>query len=183
MATVTALGYALLCALHKGPLTGYELVRRMNRPIGYYWSARQSQIYPELARLAADGLVTSDASNGPGPRQKRTHRMTDAGRTALAEWLPQAPPERHDRDELVLKTYAIKAGDRSAMRRLYLREAARHEERLAAYRMQHAELVERGASEVTHRDFGSFATLELGLLREEHYAQWCRWLATQLGSG
>jgi DNA-binding PadR family transcriptional regulator len=183
MATVSALGYALLCALHKGPLTGYELVRRMDRPIGYYWSARQSQIYPELARLASDGLVTSDATAGPGPRQKRTHRLTDAGSAALAAWLPEEPPERHERDELVLKTYAMAAGDRAAMRRLYLAEAARHEERLASYQRQHGELVERGADVVTHRDFGSFATLELGLRREKDYAQWCHWLATQLNPG
>jgi DNA-binding PadR family transcriptional regulator len=182
MATVTALGYALLCALHKGPLTGYELVRRMDRPIGYYWSARHSQIYPELARLAQDGLVASDATAGPGPRQKRTHRMTEAGRAALAEWLPLAPADRRDRDELVLKTYAMKAADQSAMRQLYLAEAARHEERLASYRRQHAELMEHGANEVTHRDFGNFATLELGLRREEYYTQWCRWLATKLES-
>ena len=55
MDEVSALGYALLCALHKEPLTGYDLVRRMHRPIGYYWSARQSQIYPELSRLTAAG--------------------------------------------------------------------------------------------------------------------------------
>jgi DNA-binding PadR family transcriptional regulator len=178
--TVTALGHALLCALHKGPLTGYDLVRKMDRPIGYYWSARQSQIYPELARLTADGLVTSDASAGPGPRQKRTHRLTEAGRATLAAWLPLEPTTRHDRDELVLKTYALAAADRGAMRELYLREAARHEERLESYRQQHASLVAAGADVPAHRDFGNFATLELGLRREEHYSQWCRWLADQL---
>jgi DNA-binding PadR family transcriptional regulator len=180
MATISALGYALLCALHKGPLTGYDLVRRMDRPIGYYWSARQSQIYPELGRLAEDGLVTSDAEPGPGPHQKRTHRLTPAGQSALAAWLPVPPPPSRDRDELVLKTYALRAAEPAEMRVLYLTEATRHEARLASYREQQAALVQVGAAEPGHRDFGAYATLELGVRREEHYAEWCRWLAAQL---
>jgi DNA-binding PadR family transcriptional regulator len=180
MTTISALGYALLCALHKGPLTGYDLVRRMDRPIGYYWKARQSQIYPELARLNEDGLVTSDAQAGPGPHQKRTHRLTPAGQSALAAWLPQPPPPARDRDELVLKTYALGAADPTAMRGLYLTEAAIHEAQLASYREQQTALVQAGAAEPGHRDFGAFATLELGVRREEHRAEWCRWVAAQL---
>lgn len=87
MTTVSALGHALLCALHRGPLTGYDLVRRMRRPIGYYWTAQQSQIYPELTRLTAAGLIEHEADAGPGPRQRKTHRLTAAGRDELATWL------------------------------------------------------------------------------------------------
>lgn len=180
MATITALGYALLCALHKGPLTGYELVRRMRQPIGYYWTARQSQIYPELTRLAELGLITSSGESGPGPHQRMTHQLTTAGSTALAYWLIQPPTPRPPRDALVLKTYAVGAADSSAMRALYLAEARLHEERLEDYRAQRARLVARGADHHSHRDFGAFATLKLGLGIEELYARWCRWLADQL---
>jgi DNA-binding PadR family transcriptional regulator len=180
LATITSLGYALLCALHKGPLTGYELVRRMRQPIGYYWTARQSQIYPELTRLGELGLITSSGESGPGPHQRMTHNLTTAGRAALALWLVQAPTPRPPRDELVLKTYAVGAADSAAMRALYLAEARRHEERLEDYRTQRARMVARGADDQRHPDFGAFATLKLGLGIEELYAQWCRWLADQL---
>jgi DNA-binding PadR family transcriptional regulator len=177
---VTALGHALLCALHKGPLTGYELVRRMRRPIGYYWTARQSQVYPELTRLAELGLITSTAEPGPGPHQRKTHRLTAAGQAELAEWLAQQPEPRPPRDELVLKTYAVNAAEPAAMRGLYAAEARRHEERLADYRAQHARLVESGADNPRHVDFGAYATLQLGMRLEEQHAQWCRWLADQI---
>jgi len=182
-ASVTVLGYALLCALHKGPLTGYELVRRMRQPIGYYWTARQSQIYPELARLAELGLITSSGESGPGPHQRMTHDLTAAGRAAVASWLIRPPTPRPPRDELVLKTYAVGAADSSAMRALYLAEAQRHEQRLEDYRAQRTRLVARGADDQCHPDFGAFATLRLGLGVEELYAQWCRWLADQLAAG
>jgi DNA-binding PadR family transcriptional regulator len=180
LATITTLGYALLCALHKRPLTGYELVRRMRQPIGYYWTARQSQIYPELARLAELGLITSSGESGPGPHQRMTHHLTPAGRTALTHWLVQPPTPRHPRNELILKTYAVNVADPAAMRALYRAEARRHQERLDDYRAQNARLVARGADDRSHPDFGSFATLKLGLDIEELYAQWCRWLADQL---
>jgi DNA-binding PadR family transcriptional regulator len=180
LADISMLGYALLCALHKGPLTGYELVRRMRQPIGYFWAARQSQIYPELARLAELGLITSAGESGPGPHQRMTHRLTPAGRRALARWLVQPPTPRHPRSELVLKTYALKVADPAAMRALYLAEARQHDERLEDYRARHARLVARGADDLHHPDFGDFATLRLGLQLEELYARWCRWLADQL---
>ena len=179
-ATPSALGYALLCALHKGPLTGYDLVRRMRRPIGYYWTAQQSQIYPELGRLTALGFIDASAGPGPGPHDRRTHRLTAAGRTALAEWLVRPPVARAPRDELVLKTYALAMADPAAMRALYLAEAERHEERLAEYRRQQGDMRGRGADEPTHIDFGAFATLDMGVRRERDYAQWCRWLADQM---
>jgi DNA-binding PadR family transcriptional regulator len=177
---ISALGYALMCALHKDPLTGYDLVRRMHRPIGYYWSARQSQIYPELSRLTEAGLIASDETSGPGPHPTRTHRLTAAGRSALAAWLPQDPIERPERDELVLKTYALKAARPKAMAALYVRAAQRCEARVDEFRDQRAVLVERGADAPGHRDFGAYATVELGIRRQREYARWCRWVAAQL---
>jgi DNA-binding PadR family transcriptional regulator len=152
----------------------------MSRPIGYYWTARQSQIYPELARLAEDGLIASTGERGPGPYQRRTHRLTAEGRAALAEWLTRPPASHPHRDELVLKTYALGAADAAAMRQVYLAEADRHEAQVAEYHEQRAQLVGRGADEPRHPDFGAFATVELGITYEQDRARWCRWLAGEL---
>src|SRR6266540_2672177 len=73
------LGYALLCLLVRGPGTGYDLAQRLRRPIGYYWTARHTQIYPELARLVSAGLVTYQAGAGPGPREKKTYTFVERG--------------------------------------------------------------------------------------------------------
>ncbi|MEV7228477.1 PadR family transcriptional regulator [Polymorphospora sp. NPDC051019] len=180
MATVSTLGYALLCVLHRGPLTGYDIVRRMRRPIGYYWTAQQSQIYPELARLSAAGLIEHEADSGPGPRQRKTHRITTAGREALAEWLVRPAVVRPPRDETVLRTYALAMADPTAMREMYLAEAETYERQLADFTGQHAELAARGAGDPTHPEFGAYATLEFALLRYPSRIQWCRWLADRL---
>src|SRR6476646_1735266 len=60
MHTTGTLGYALLGLLARQPRWGYDLARRMQEPIGYFWHANHSQIYPELAALETDGLVTHE---------------------------------------------------------------------------------------------------------------------------
>jgi DNA-binding PadR family transcriptional regulator len=177
---VSALRYALLCALHSGPLTGYELVQRMRRPIGYYWTAQQSQIYPELARLTDEGLIEHDAAAGPGPHERKTHRLTESGREVLAQWLVEPPHRRPPRDELVLKTFALAAADRTAMRELYRAEAARHRERLEDYLDQQEEATARGDDDPAGPRFGAYATLQLGIAAERTMLDWCEWLADQL---
>ena len=55
---MTTLGYAILGLLSREELSGYDLTGRMKGRVGYFWSARHSQIYPELARLEEGGYVT-----------------------------------------------------------------------------------------------------------------------------
>ncbi|NUR26990.1 MAG: PadR family transcriptional regulator [Catenulispora sp.] len=180
---MSSLRYALLCALHAGPLTGYEIVQRMRRPIGYSWTAQQSQIYPELARLTDEGLIEHEAAAGPGPHERRTHRLTPAGQAELGAWLVRPPQHRAPKDELVLKTYAVAAADPVAMRELYATEARRHAERLADYEGQHEAAVAAGHDRPGHPRFGAYATLQLGILSERALLSWCGWMAEQIDTG
>jgi DNA-binding PadR family transcriptional regulator len=179
-AKASALGYALLCLLVRGPSTGYDLARRLRRPIGYYWTARHTQIYPELARLATAGLVTYEAGAGPGPREKKTYSITDSGRDALAGWLVTPPAPRVPKDELLLKTYAVAAADPHRMAHIYQAAADTHAQRLAEYRSQLAHLTDQGAHDSHHPSFGNYATLRYGIAIEETREAWCRWMASTL---
>jgi DNA-binding PadR family transcriptional regulator len=176
---VSSLRYALLCALHRGPLTGYDLVQRMRRPIGYYWTAQQSQIYPELGRMTADGLIEHEAVAGPGPHERKTHRLTPAGRAALAEWLTQPPAERAPKDELSLKTYALAAAEPGAMRDLYIGESRKHAQRLEEYLSQEAVFLDHGDDRPDSPRFGAYATLRRGIAGERAWLDWCYWLIQQ----
>ncbi len=101
---MTTLGYAILGLLADAPRTGYEIARRMDTPIGYYWTARHSQIYPELARLEADKLVRHEVVPGPGPRDTKRYTLTRAGRTTLRQWVASPLPPQPERSELLLRT-------------------------------------------------------------------------------
>ncbi|MFE0173564.1 PadR family transcriptional regulator [Streptomyces sp. NPDC059002] len=70
-----------------GERTGYELKKWADASLRFfYWSPAISQIYAELRRLEARGYATSRRSGPEEPRAKRSYAITDAGRTALADW-------------------------------------------------------------------------------------------------
>ena len=49
--------------------------------MGNVWPAQHSQIYPELAKLAAEGLI---AQTGEGARGRKVYETTPAASTTLA---------------------------------------------------------------------------------------------------
>ena len=47
--------HALLISLIEKPSSGYDLARRFDKSIGYFWHATHQQIYRELGRMAEMG--------------------------------------------------------------------------------------------------------------------------------
>jgi hypothetical protein len=59
-----SLPHALLTSLIEKPCSGYELARRFDKSIGYFWHATHQQIYRELARMEENGWVSSSEVEG-----------------------------------------------------------------------------------------------------------------------
>jgi DNA-binding PadR family transcriptional regulator len=181
--TVATLGYALLGLLARGALSGYDLARQMKRPVGYFWQARHSQIYPELARLEAQGLVAHHVVAQHDRPDKKVYAITEAGRAALQAWVTAPLEEPPVRDELVLRAYSVWLADPTAAAALFREHAGRHEARLARYRELEAQMVRDHAGvppPVATPEFAAYAALRRGIGRVREYAAWCRWLADRL---
>jgi DNA-binding PadR family transcriptional regulator len=70
----------LLKLLDESPRHGYDVIRELeDRFMGLY-SPSAGTVYPRLARLEAEGLVTHDVEEG-----RKVYRITDTGRAELAE--------------------------------------------------------------------------------------------------
>lgn len=105
-----ALRYALLGLLARKPASGYELAKEFeDRLQEFAWNARHSQIYPELARLAKDGLVEAAEE---GARGRRTYAITDAGRQDLRDWMINTPDHPYIRSETNLRLFLLGSLDR-----------------------------------------------------------------------
>ena len=98
-----ALRHVLLVALHHQPSTGYEVTRRFDSTLGHFWKASHQQVYRELARLEADGLVTFREIAQEGRPDKKRYRLTAKGRRELERWLSEPPPGRRVNDDLLVK--------------------------------------------------------------------------------
>ena len=68
----------LLRLLEEGPKHGYELIRLLENRFHGLYAPSAGTIYPRLARMEADGLITHTASGG-----RKVYDITDAGRAEL----------------------------------------------------------------------------------------------------
>jgi DNA-binding PadR family transcriptional regulator len=180
---MTTLGYAILGLLSREDLSGYDLTQRMAGRVGYFWSARHSQIYPELARLEDDGYVTHSVVEQRERPDKKVYEITAEGMDALKEWVIQSPVPRPTRDELTLKTYSVWLVNKEKALRLFCEEELRHEEQLAHYEGLRAWMEEEWREDLTSTNspkFASYATLRRGISYEREYAEWCRWVADSI---
>lgn len=180
---MTTLGYAILGLLSREALSGYDLMQRMKGRVGNFWSARHSQIYPELAKLEEGGYVTHSVVEQQERPDKKVYEITDAGFEALKEWIPRPPARRPVRDELVLKAYSAWVTDQEQTARLFRDEEARHEEQLARYEEIRAWMEGEWEGELDRPEsprFAAYASLRRGVIYERGYAEWCRWMADTL---
>lgn len=177
------LGYALLGLLARGEQSGYDLTQGLKDPVGYFWFAGHSQVYPELARLEASGLVRHQVVEQTDRPDKKVYALTTQGSAALITWLenPTAVPRK--RDELVLKAYSLWRSDPAAAARMMREHAAVHAAHLAEFETRLGCLTNEAGPALWQADskwFGVHAVLRRGIGYEREYCDWCEWMAACL---
>ncbi|MFD5460680.1 PadR family transcriptional regulator, partial [Streptomyces olivaceus] len=96
-----SLPHAILTALVEKPSSGLELTRRFDKSIAYFWSATHQQIYRELGKLEADGLIRALPGEQPARGQKKSYEVLPAGREELARWTAAAQDPKPMRDAMM----------------------------------------------------------------------------------
>lgn len=182
---MTTLGYAILGLLSREALSGYDLTRRMREPVGFFWSARHSQIYPELARLEAGGMATHRVVEQEDRPDKKVYEITEAGREALREWVTAPFEPKGTRDEMVLKAYSIWLADQARAVALFREQERKHREQLRRYEEIESWMEAEWGEDLRRPDspyFASYAALRRGVIYERGSVEWCRWVAESVGS-
>jgi len=129
-----SLAHAVLTSLLEKASSGYDLARRFDKSIGYFWHATHQQIYRELARMEAAGWIESSVPADAGKTRKKEYRVLPPGRAELARWAQEAAPPMDLRDEFTVKLRADAVLGEINLAPEVRRHVALHEERLAQYR-------------------------------------------------
>ncbi|MEV7005646.1 PadR family transcriptional regulator [Streptosporangium sp. NPDC051022] len=146
-----------------GPASGYDLTKLFESSISNAWQARHSQIYPELNKMAADGLVTVEEE---GPRGRKTYTITEEGSRELRAWLLTKAPSRLYRSEGALRAFLLPMLEPDEAVALLRAEVTAYETRLAELETIHA-----AKSSQKKSDFGVYA-LDLGLRQTRMMRDW-----------
>ncbi|NLU68765.1 PadR family transcriptional regulator [Streptomyces sp. HNM0574] len=128
-----ALEHAILVSLLEKPGSGYELARRFDRSIGYFWTATHQQIYRVLKRMESDGWVAAREVAQQARPDKKEFSVAAPGRESLARWLHEPIEPESVRHELAVKIRGAAFDDPAALIREVERHRRAHEDRLAHY--------------------------------------------------
>lgn len=102
---------ALLALLSSGPMTGYDVAKRFATSVGFLWHAANSQIYPELRKMEAEGLLdTEEVPWGSKGVTKTEYSINDTGTRALRQWQAEPMSYTADRDPARLKVAYFEMG-------------------------------------------------------------------------
>src|SRR5258705_4574716 len=112
-----ALEHAILVSLTERAGSGYELARRFDRSIGFFWPATHEQIYRFLRGMDDAGWVTHTEVAQEGRRDKKVYKVSATGRDELAGWLAEPVDVAVLRDGLSVKIRGASLGDPAAVLR------------------------------------------------------------------
>jgi DNA-binding PadR family transcriptional regulator len=88
-----------------GEASGYDLKKHFEATFDHFFSTGFGSIYPALAALADEGLVTCTAVPQAGRPDRKVYRITPQGEAALRRTLATCEPKHKVRSELLALLY------------------------------------------------------------------------------
>ncbi|MEU0212967.1 PadR family transcriptional regulator [Streptomyces canus] len=171
-----ALRNAVMAALLKGEASGYDLAKAFDATVANFWMSTPQQLYRELERMEAEGLVTARVVEQKRRPNKRLFSLTEAGRKAVHAYTaePLGKPAVV-RDELLVKVQCVDVGDMEAVRTAIAERMQWATAKLAGYERLRQRLLDGRSEEAYFAEaerIGPYLTLLRGMSFERENLQW-----------
>ncbi|WP_067480935.1 PadR family transcriptional regulator [Actinomadura hibisca] len=170
-----ALRNALLATLLEGEASGYDLAKGFDASVANFWTATPQQLYRELDRMEADGLIEARVVQQERRPNKRLFSLTEAGRRVLRDFTARSPKPGAMREELLVQVQAVDAGDGAAVRESIAARLERSRAKLARYERLRARLLDGREEDdylASAERIGPYLTLMRGRAFEEENIRW-----------
>lgn len=96
--------YVVLGILSLGACSGYDIKRKIESEIGFFYKVSNGQIYPMLKKLVSQTNATYLTEKNDGKPDRKVYTITDQGHAVFKEWL-EAPLDYQHNNELLLKLF------------------------------------------------------------------------------
>lgn len=167
-----SLSHALMTSLLEKSSSGYDLARRFDKSIGYFWRATHQQIYRDLARMEQSGWIASEAAPDGGRTRKKIYRVLEAGRIELERWAREPAPLFDIRDEFIVRLRADAVMGPLGLQSEVERRMALHSTKLAAYlAIETRDFPPERA--LTREARIQHLILKTGIMYEQSWTRWC----------
>lgn len=175
---IMSLAHVLLTSLLEKPSTGFDLARRFDRSMGFFWNATHQQIYRELNGMLKKGWISTLEEQAANSR-KKTYQVEQLGRIQLASWIEQQSEPAQLRDDLMVRLRAeAQLGGNNILPELE-RHLSLHKEKLSLYQAIHDK--DFKDNQPTNRVlFIHKMILELGIIKENEWIKWLEQMIPEL---
>lgn len=176
-----ALAHAILVSLSDCPCSGYDLAKRFDGSVGFFWDASHQQIYRELSKLEDEGYLTAEKVVQESRPNKKVYSVTDLGRSMLTNWIAEPSSICPIKDDLLVKLFGGYLVPRSVMIQELEHHQHQHQQRLNEYEMiQKTFFAEPEHLAEVH--LFQYLTLRNGIQFESAWLAWCDEALKMLGS-
>lgn len=169
---IMALAHAILAALVDAPCSGYDLAKRFDGSVGFFWSASHQQIYRELSKLEDQGWISCELIVQAGRPDKKLYRVTDLGEQQLKEWIAQPCEPTPIKDDLLVKIFAGHIASNQMILAELERNQKAHLKKLSTYKDLEQECFQN-PQELPESAKFQYLTLLNGITYETHWLAWC----------
>ncbi|HLS76124.1 MAG TPA: PadR family transcriptional regulator [Nocardia sp.] len=180
-----ALEHALLVSLSERSGSGYELARRFDKSIGFFWTATHQQIYRVLKRMVESGWVDCESVAQAGRPDKKVYSVTAAGRAELTRWIAEPIDIEVPRSDLGVKIRGASLAGGGGVAAV-CEELVRHRD-FYAHRMEVLRAIEKRDFPAPDRLTGStlhqYLVLRGGIRTCAGYIDWCEEMLAILSEG
>lgn len=164
--------YVLLGLLQEENLSGYEMKKIIDKRMSFFWQESFGQIYPELNKMAKEGLVEifNIESTGEIKREKIKYKITFNGEKELKKWMEKENEKDTVRSEFLLKMYLSTPKNVEEMRRHIIKFKEQSEEKLKLFNLFESQLKQIIEDHSNHKQI--LFVLNLGIRQAKLYINW-----------
>jgi PadR family transcriptional regulator, regulatory protein AphA len=164
--------YVLLGLLQEENLSGYEMKKIIDIRMSFFWQESFGQIYPELSKMAEEGLVeiSNTKSERDIKREKIRYKITPKGENEFKKWMEKENEKDTVRSEFLLKMFLSTSKNVEEMRKHVTKFKEQSEEKLKLFNLFEAQLNQIIEVHNNHRQI--LYVLDLGIRQAKLYIDW-----------
>ncbi|MBW4671871.1 MAG: PadR family transcriptional regulator [Cyanomargarita calcarea GSE-NOS-MK-12-04C] len=167
-----ALAHAILASLVESSCSGYDLAKKFDGSVGFFWAASHQQIYRELSKLENQGWITPETILLPGRPDKKLYSVTELGRKHLKSWIAEPSEPTAIKDDILVKIFAGYIASPSTILEEIKRHSEAHQKRLVTYQKIQQQYFQN-PQQLSEQAKFQHLTLLNGIGYETYWLAWC----------
>ncbi|EOT48586.1 MULTISPECIES: PadR family transcriptional regulator [Enterococcus] len=152
-------------------LSGKEILHEFKYEIGEFWTVSHTQLYPELNRMATEGLIHPVEHPDETSNKTIYYELTSEGRSLFDSWIQEVVTEENEQYS-ILKIYFLKETDQKIIRHILQTTYDIHEQKLQRLFTRQTLLNNELKPKTDH--YGHFLILSRAIDRETHHLAWLK---------